>query len=105
RVESRIRNLVGFIQDVDFETVARRAIAGGLAQLANLVDSAVGGRVNLDNIHRVPGANFGTGLASPTGLGHGLIGGAAIQGHGQNSRHGRLSNATMAAAALSFALP
>ena len=96
-VEGGIGNLVRFIEDVDLEAVARRTVAGPLAQLANFVDAAVGGRVNLNNINRVAGTDFRARIAYATGFRHRLIRGTAIQRHGQNPSHGGLADATMSA--------
>ena len=40
-----------FIENVNLETVARRAIAGRLSQLADLIDAPVGCRVNLNDVN------------------------------------------------------
>ena len=101
RVEGGVGDLVGFVEDVDLVAVARRTVTGGVAQLANLVDAAVGGRVDLDHIDGVAGANLGAGLADAAGLGGGPQGRAdgvsAVQRHRQDARDGRLADAAMAA--------
>jgi len=86
-----------FVENVDLKAVARRTVACRLAQLANLVDAAIGGRVDLNHINRVSGANLGARFAHAARLRHRFIGRPAIQGRGQNPRHGSLSNSTMAA--------
>ena len=40
-VEGRVGDLVGFVEDVDFVLVAGGAVAGGVTQLADLIDAAV----------------------------------------------------------------
>ena len=97
RVEGGIGYLVGFVKDVDLVAVARRTIAGGIAQLANLVDAAIGGRVNLDHVDRVTGTNFGARFADAAGFGDRMIGRTAIQRHRQNARHRGFPNAAMPA--------
>ena len=72
RIESRVSDLVSFVENVDFEAIAGRAIAGGFAEFANFVDAAVGGGVDFDYVDGIPGANFGAGFADAAGLGTGL---------------------------------
>ena len=55
RVEGLAGDLVGFVDDEDLVAVARRLVAHVLAQLAHLVDAAVGGRVDLDDVHGAAG--------------------------------------------------
>ena len=76
RVEGRVGDLVRFVEDVNLEAVARRPVTGSVAQLANFVDAAVGGGVNLDHVHGIAGANLGAGVADPAWLGCGPLGGA-----------------------------
>ncbi len=49
-VEGGVGDLVGFVEDPDLVLVAGGAVAGGLAQLADLVDAAVGGGVDLKDV-------------------------------------------------------
>ena len=58
RVEGGVGDLVGFVEDVDLVLVARGAVAGGVAELADLVDAAVGGGVDLDDVDGVAGADL-----------------------------------------------
>ena len=97
RIEGGVGDLVRLVEDVDLEAVARRTIARGLAQLANLVDAAIGGRVDLDHVHRVAGANLDAGIAHAARLGHGMVLRPAIQRHRQNARDGGLADAAMPA--------
>ena len=97
RIEGGVGDLVGFVEDVDLEAVARGTVAGGFAQFANLVDAAVGGGVDFDYIDRVAGANFGAGIADAAGLGHRLVRGAAVERHGQDAGDGGFADAAMAA--------
>ena len=73
RVEGGVGDLVRLVEDVDLVAVARGAIAGGVAQFADLVDAAVGGGVDLDHVDGVAGANLGAGVADAAGLGRGPV--------------------------------
>ena len=97
RIERRVRDLMRFIQNVDFEAVARRTIPRPFAQLADLINAAVGCRVNFDDVHRIAGANFCARLAHPAGLRHRLVRRAAVQRHGQDARYRRLADPAMSA--------
>ena len=68
-VEGGVGDLVGLVENVDFETVAGGAIAGGVAEFADFVDAAIGGRVNFDHVDGVAGANLGAGIADAARLG------------------------------------
>ena len=69
RVEGSVGDLVRFVEDVDFEAVASRTVAGGLAEFADFVDAAVRGGVDLDDVDGVAGSDFGAGLADAAGFG------------------------------------
>src|ERR1017187_4046012 len=97
RIEGGVRNLVRLVENVNLEPVARRTIARGFTQLANLIDATVGGRVDLDHVHRVAGADFDARIANPARLGHWMVLRTAIQRHRQDARDGRLANAAVAA--------
>ena len=74
RVEGGIGDLVRLVEDVDLVAVARGTIAGGVAQFADLVDAAVGGGVDLDDVDGGACADFGAGVADAAGLGGGALG-------------------------------
>ena len=97
RVEGSVGDLVRFVKNVDFEAIASRAIAGGLAEFADFVDAAVRGGVDLDYIDGVAGSDFCAGLADAAGFGDRAILGAAVKGHSQNASYGRFANAAVAA--------
>ena len=97
RVEGGVGDLVGFVENVDLVAVARRTIPRRLAQLADLINAAVSGSVNLDHIHRAALADFHARIAFSAGGGSGLIGRAAIQCHGQNARHRGFADAAVPA--------
>jgi len=96
---------MSFVEDVDFETVAGRAVAGGLAEFANFVDATVGGSVNFNDIHRVAGADLGAGVANAAGFGDRLVRGAAVQGHGQDAGHCRFPYAPVSAENVAMGSP
>src|ERR1700733_984166 len=99
RIEGSIGDLVGFVEQVDLVAIAGGGVARWLAQLANLVDPAVGGGIDFDYVQGVAGANLRAGLADPAGFGGrplrtaNLV--AAIEGHGQDPGDGRLAYAAM----------
>ncbi len=92
-VEALRRDHVGLVDDVDLVARLHRREDGALAQLAGVVDAAVGGRVDLDDVDRaVPGRRQGAaGVALPARLGRGP--GRAVEGAGQDARRGGLAAA------------
>ena len=80
---------MGFIEDINLVAIARRTIAGRISQLAYLVNAAVGGRIDLDHVHRAAGAHLNAGFADAAGLRGGpvrfAIHATAVQRHGQNA--------------------
>ena len=96
-IEGRIGDLVRFVENVDLEAVARWAVAGRVAQFADLVDPAVGGGVDFDHVDRVARANFGAGLAHSARFSRRLRSRPAVQSHGQDAGDGRLSDSPMPA--------
>ena len=72
-VEGGVGDLVGFVENVDFEAVAGGTVTRGLAEFADFVDAAVGGGVDFDHVDGVAGANFGAGFADAAGLGYRMI--------------------------------
>src|SRR5208337_4759407 len=97
RVKCGVSDLVGFIENVNLEAVASRPVARSLAQLANFVNAPVRRRVDFDHVHRVAGANLGARFTDSAGLRHRLVGGAAVERHGQNAGDGGFPDAAMAA--------
>ena len=100
RIEGRVGDLVRFVEDVNLVLITRRRVAGGVAQFANLVDAAIGGRINLDHVHGVALANLHTRIASSARLRRRPLRapnlGAAVQRHGHDARDGRLADASVA---------
>src|ERR1700746_1728749 len=86
---------MSFVKNINLEAVARRTVARRLAQLANLVDAAIGSGVDLNHVNGITGANLGAGFADAARLRHRLIRRAAIQSCRQNARYGCLPDAAM----------
>ncbi len=59
---------MGFVEDHHFAARRRRRVTHHLAQFANLVDAAVGGRVNLDDIERSSRGDLLAGIANAARL-------------------------------------
>ena len=97
RIEGGIGDLVSFVENVNLEAIAGRAIARCLPQFANFVDAAVGGGVDFNDVDRIPRPNFRARFAHAAGLGHRMILRTAVQRHREDSRDGGLPNAAMAA--------
>ncbi len=68
-IEGGLGDLVRFIKDVNLVAVAGGRVAGGVAEFANLVDTAIGGCVDFDHIDGVALADFNAGVADTAGLG------------------------------------
>jgi hypothetical protein len=73
RVEGGFGDLVRLVENVDLVPVARGGVAGRVAQFANLVDAAVGGRVDLDHVDGVALANLDAGVADAAWLRGGAL--------------------------------
>ena len=89
RVKGCLGDLVRLVENIDLVAIAGGRIARGIAQLTNLVDPAVGGRIDLDHVHGVALAYLGACVAGSTRFRSGALGrtdlSAAVQGHGQNT--------------------
>ena len=101
RIESRIGDLVGFVEDVDLVAIPCRRVPGSITELSNFIDTAVRGGVNLDHVDGISCSYFGAGIADAAGLGRRALlrpdGCSTIQSHGQKSSDGRLADAAMPA--------
>src|SRR5262249_37293623 len=84
-------------EDVNLEAVACRSIARCFAQLADFVNTAICGSVDLDYVHRISCSDLYTRIAYAAGLGNWLFARAAVQGHGQDSGHPGLAYPSMPA--------
>src|SRR6476660_1182804 len=85
------------IQDVNLEPVPSRTIPRRFAQLANFINPAVGGSVDLNHIDRISSSNLRAGFTHPARLRHRLLPRPAVQSHSQNAGDGRLPNSPMPA--------
>ena len=94
RVRGFVGELVSFVENHDFVAARGRSVTHHFAQLANLVDAAIGGGVNFENVERSAGGNFAAGIAGVVGLGGGAF--HAIQRLGEDARGGRLAHAAHA---------
>ena len=78
----------------------RWAVAGGVAELADFVDAAVGGGVDFDDVDRRAGADFEAGVADFAGLGGGAElaadGVAAVERAGEDARDCGFADAAVA---------
>src|SRR4029453_8145249 len=98
RLEERVPGLrrehVRLVEDVDLRPAADRRVGDALAQLADVVNRVVGGRVHLDDVQRRRRGDRAAGRADPAGLGRRALG--AVQARGEDLRHRRLAGAPAA---------
>ena len=77
RLEQRVRGLVGehvrFVEDDDFVAAAGGRVAHHFAQLADLVDAAVGCRVDFDHVERISQTDFPARVAFIAGFRGGTL--------------------------------
>src|SRR4051812_43756034 len=88
---------MSFIEDPDLIAVARRPVTRSITQLADLIDAAIRGGVDLDHIHGVSGANLAAGITHATRLRYGMVLRLAIQRHRQDARDGCLADTAVSA--------
>ena len=88
------RQHVDFVDDVDLVPVAGRGVTHGLAQLADGVDAAVAGTVDLQDVERAAGGDFGAGGAAVAGPRRRPF--LAVERLGEEACHGRLAHAPQA---------
>src|SRR5579862_8416366 len=74
---------VGLVKDNHLAAGSRGSVAHHFAQFANLVNAAVGGRVNFDHVERGAGDNFLAGIADAARLGGRAL--CAVQCLGENA--------------------
>ncbi len=77
---------VGLVEDVDLPVAAGRGVGDALAQVADVVDRAVGGGVHLDHVDRGAGGDRHAGLAFAAG-GDGRPAALAVERAGEDLRH------------------
>ena len=68
RIEGCLGNLVRLVENVNLVPVARRRIARRIPQLANLVNAAIGRRIDLDHVYGVALAHLEARIAHPAWL-------------------------------------
>ena len=90
RLEEGVPGLLGqhvrLVEDVDLPVAAGRRVGDPLAQLADVVDRAVGGGVHLDHVDRGAGGDRQAGLALAAG-GDGRAAALAVERAGEDLRH------------------
>ncbi len=99
-IKSGFGNLMRFVEDVDLVAVARRSIAGRVAQLANFINAAIRGRVDFNDIDCRTLPNLGAGVAGAAGLRRRPLRraqfSAAVQRLRQDARNRRFADTAMA---------
>ena len=91
RVEALVRDHVGLVDDEDLVAIAHRREGGALAQVAGVVDAAVRGRVDLDDVERA-GAAGGQLTARFAPAARGVRGALrAVQAAREDARRGGLA--------------
>ena len=94
RVEGVLRELVDFVDDEDLERAARRGELALVADLLRVLDGAVGGGVDLDDVEAVALLDREADRVVEGEVG--LRAAGAVQGLGQDAGGGRLAGATRA---------
>ena len=102
-VEGLAREHVDFVDDVDLEAAPRRPHRHVLAQLPDLVDAAVARRVDLDDVHVLPGGDRRAGVAGIARF-RGRPG-RTLQCLGEDPRRARLAHAAGAGEQVGVADP
>ena len=77
---------VRLVEDVDLPAAAGRCVGDPLAQVADVVDGAIGGGVHLDHVDRGAGGDRHAGLAFAAG-GDGRAAALAVERAGEDLRH------------------
>ena len=86
-----VGKLVSFVEDYDFVAARGRSVTNHFAEFANLVDAAIGGGVNFENVERSAGGNFAAGIAGVVGLGGGAF--HAVERLGEDPRRSGFAHA------------
>ena len=84
RVERRVRELVRLVEDVDLVAPLDGLQDDALADLADVVDPALRGRVHLDDVERGAGGDREAGVARPVGIGRRAL--DAVERLGEDAR-------------------
>ena len=94
RVEGGRGELVRLVEDVDLVAALGRLEDDALADLADVVDPALGGGVHLDHVERGAAGDRDARLADAAGLDRGAV--HAVERLGEDARHRRLAGAARA---------
>ena len=109
-LEQRVEGLGGehvhLVDDVDLHAAFHRGEVHLVAQVADVVDAAVGGGVHLDDVHGAAPADGLAVRAGAVGVGGGLaLAGVAVEGHGQDLGGGGLARAARTGEEIGVAHP
>ena len=99
RIEGVLGELVRLVDHEDLVAADAGLVGGALDEVADLVDAAVAGGVELDVVEVAVGVDLGAGLAHAAGLGGdaaAAVGAGAVQALGQDARDRRLADAARA---------
>ena len=98
-IEGRFGDLVRLVEDVDLVAVTGRCVPSGIAQFANLIDTAIGGCVDFDDVDCVTLTNLGARFAHAAGLGGRPVRAAdlapAVERLGEDAGDGGFADAAM----------
>ena len=105
RVEALLGDHVGLVDDVDLEARLHRCEEDALAQLAGVVDAAMGGGVDLDHVDAAgpPGRQFAAARAMAAGSGRGAV--LTVEAARKDAGTGGFSAAARAAEQVGVAHP
>ena len=96
-VERCSREHVALVHHIDLPAGLHRREAGALDQLADVVDTGVGGGIDLDHVEGVASGDRGAELTGAAGLGCGPLAGHAVERASQDAGAGGLAGAAGAA--------
>ena len=91
-VERRLREHVDLVDDVDLAAAPGGRVPGVLAKRPHLVDAAIAGPVDLDDVERAPRDHLAARLAGGARRRAGAAGSLAVEPHGQKPRRRRLAD-------------
>ena len=97
RVEGALTEHVDFVDDVDLEPAAGRAVLGVFDDLADVVHAGVAGGVDFDDVDVVAAGDGQAGIAFAAGLGRGGVEFLAIQSLGEDAGGAGFAGAARAA--------
>jgi hypothetical protein len=103
RVEGIGGEHVNFVDDVDLARQDGRRVAHSLPQLPDVIDAAVGGAVDFDDVHRIPTADRSAGGTVVARFFHGAA--LTVDRLGEDARHRGLAHAARAGEEVSMGSP